>query len=87
MWELCANALPAFYIPYPYAAGDHQFYNAKFLVKKNLAWCERQSDDLHLKILAVLDEDISKMSEGLSHLAGDNASQEIITYIEGNVTC
>ncbi|MEA2111665.1 MAG: undecaprenyldiphospho-muramoylpentapeptide beta-N-acetylglucosaminyltransferase [Campylobacterota bacterium] len=87
LWELCANGLPAFYIPYPYAAGDHQFYNAKFLVDKNLAWCERQSDDLHVNILKVLDEDISKMSEGLTHLGGDNASQEIVEYIEGVVTC
>jgi UDP-N-acetylglucosamine--N-acetylmuramyl-(pentapeptide) pyrophosphoryl-undecaprenol N-acetylglucosamine transferase len=86
LWELCANALPAFYIPYPYAAGDHQFYNAQFLVEKKLAWCERQSDNLHVKILAILDDDIARMSEGLEHLGTKNASQEIIKYIE-EVVC
>ncbi len=83
LWELCANALPAFYIPYPYAAGDHQFYNAKFLVDKNLAWCQRQSDTLDEKIFAVLDDDIAKMSEGLTLLGGKDATVEIIEYIEG----
>lgn len=28
VWELCANGLPAMFIPYPYAASDHQYYNA-----------------------------------------------------------
>jgi UDP-N-acetylglucosamine--N-acetylmuramyl-(pentapeptide) pyrophosphoryl-undecaprenol N-acetylglucosamine transferase len=82
LWELCANALPAFYIPYPYAAGDHQFYNAQFLVDKELAWCERQSDDLHLKIEAILDQDMQEISEGLQRLGGHNASKEIINYIQ-----
>ncbi len=86
LWELCANALPAFYIPYPYAAGDHQFYNAKFLVDKNLAWCERQSDTLDEKIFAVLDDDIANISEGLTHVGGKDATVKIIEYIEGAIT-
>jgi hypothetical protein len=33
LWELTANGCPAFYIPYPYAAGDHQCHNASFIVE------------------------------------------------------
>jgi UDP-N-acetylglucosamine--N-acetylmuramyl-(pentapeptide) pyrophosphoryl-undecaprenol N-acetylglucosamine transferase len=83
LWELCANALPAFYIPYPYAASDHQFYNAQFLVEKELAWCERQSDDLAEKIAALLECDLTQMSEGLMRLGGDNAADQIIEHIQG----
>ena len=37
LWELTANALPSVFVPYPYAANDHQVFNAKFLVDQNLA--------------------------------------------------
>jgi UDP-N-acetylglucosamine--N-acetylmuramyl-(pentapeptide) pyrophosphoryl-undecaprenol N-acetylglucosamine transferase len=43
LWELSANNLPAIFIPYPYAAGDHQFYNAQFLVDQNLAFVFREN--------------------------------------------
>lgn len=38
LWELCANLLPTYFIPYPYAAKNHQYYNAMFL--KNVGLCE-----------------------------------------------
>lgn len=44
LWELCANNLPSIFIPYPYAAGDHQFFNAKFLVEQNLAFVFRENE-------------------------------------------
>ncbi|WP_121021981.1 undecaprenyldiphospho-muramoylpentapeptide beta-N-acetylglucosaminyltransferase [Helicobacter vulpis] len=28
VWELCANNLPTMFIPYPYAAANHQYFNA-----------------------------------------------------------
>lgn len=31
LWELCANRLPSLFIPYPYAAKNHQYFNALFL--------------------------------------------------------
>lgn len=44
LWELCANNLPSIFIPYPYAAGDHQFFNAKFLVEQDLAFVFRENE-------------------------------------------
>jgi len=44
LWELSATALPTLFVPYPYAAGDHQYYNAKFLVEKDLAWLMREHE-------------------------------------------
>ncbi len=85
LWELCANGLPACYIPYPYAAGDHQYYNATFLADQNLAWCYRQGDGIDEKILALLHEDIAPMSRGLMALGEPDASEKIIRYIEGTL--
>ena len=31
-------------IPYPFAKDDHQFYNAKYFVKKNLGWLTRETN-------------------------------------------
>lgn len=44
LWELCALGLPSLFIPYPYAAADHQYYNAKFLSDKNLALVKRENE-------------------------------------------
>ena len=53
-----ANGLVAFFIPYPYAANDHQYFNAKFLVDKNLAWLKRENDtNIKNEILNILDEE------------------------------
>lgn len=82
LWELCANALPAFFVPYPYAAGDHQFYNAKFIVEKELGWCEREQEGLEQFLIPILDEDLSQKSHALKALAHAGGAEAIIKYIE-----
>lgn len=37
VWELCANNLPTMFIPYPYAAKNHQYFNALEFEKEGLA--------------------------------------------------
>lgn len=44
VWELAANGLPTLYIPYPYAAGDHQYYNALEFTQNELGKVVRQND-------------------------------------------
>lgn len=44
LWELCANSLPTLFVPYPYAAKDHQYTNARFIEKKGLCYISRQND-------------------------------------------
>ena len=56
LWELCASGVPTFFVPYPYAAGDHQFFNAQFIVDEEMGWCHREGDGLDEKLLAILDE-------------------------------
>lgn len=38
LFELCANTLPCIFIPFVYAAKNHQYFNAKFLEEQKL--CE-----------------------------------------------
>ena len=42
--ELVFLETPFLAIPYPFAKDDHQFYNAKYYVKKNLGWLIRENE-------------------------------------------
>lgn len=78
LWELTTNGCPAFYVPYPYAAGDHQYFNAKFIVENKLGWCQREGLELKSKFLEILDEDLEIKSKKLmEYTSSDVASQMI----------
>lgn len=77
LWELSATGLPALFIPYPYAAGDHQYYNAKFLAEQNLAWLMRENEISEEKVIALLDEDMDIKSQGLQHMVEKDGSRQI----------
>ena len=85
LWELTANGLPALYVPYPYAAGDHQFYNAQFLVEKDLAWSYRESESYARNLITILDSDLKEKSEGLMHLAKKEGALALIKDVEEQV--
>jgi len=82
LWELCATAVPTLYIPYPYAASDHQYYNAQFLVEKNLAWVMRESEINNEKVLSLLSEDLATVSQGLMNIVEKDGSQKIATLLK-----
>lgn len=84
LWELCAAKIPAFYIPFPYAAADHQYHNARYIIDHNAGWCERQSDGLLLKLQEAIESDIRPKSEALGTLIASNGAAHIIEKIENN---
>ena len=82
LWELSATALPALFIPYPYAASDHQYYNAQFLVEKDLAWLMREDEIDKEKVLALIDEDLDFKSQGLMEIVEKDGSEKIALLLK-----
>ncbi len=81
LWELCAAGLPALFVPYPYAAGDHQYHNAKFLADRHLSFVVREEELDEAWIERILQADISKMSEGMRSLVHPGGAAEIVRFI------
>ena len=48
--EICASGIAPIFVPYPYAAADHQRKNAKFMVDKN-AGIYLEDDEINEKVL------------------------------------
>jgi len=82
LWELSAMACPTLYIPYPYAAGDHQFYNAKFLVDQDVAWIMRESELDVEKVIALLDENMKDKSEKLQSMIEKDGALQIAKLLK-----
>jgi UDP-N-acetylglucosamine--N-acetylmuramyl-(pentapeptide) pyrophosphoryl-undecaprenol N-acetylglucosamine transferase len=81
LWELCAARVPAFFIPFPYAAADHQFHNARYIVEHNVGWCERQGEGILPKLQEAISSDIEPKSEALGRLIAGNGAQHIIEMV------
>ena len=86
MWELSASLLPALFIPYPYAAKDHQYYNAKFLKDRGLCFLKRE-DELDSSVIdEILKSDISKMSYGLNNTIKQGGAKKIVDFMESQLS-
>lgn len=85
LWELSANALPALFVPYPYATKNHQYFNAKTLALKNAALLKTQNE-LDDKILWELLEslELEKMSQALVVSIKKDGIKKIATSILKN---
>ncbi len=81
LWELSANGLPTLYVPYPLAAGNHQFFNAKFLVDKKLAFLKKQNELDENYFFECLNEDLQTISKELINIIKKNGIKEIVDVI------
>lgn len=84
LWELCANSLPTFFIPYKHAAGDHQYYNAKALFDKGLCFLKREEELNEEDFFKAINSDIHKISIELISSINPNAISLIMNIILEN---
>ncbi|WP_373073805.1 undecaprenyldiphospho-muramoylpentapeptide beta-N-acetylglucosaminyltransferase [Sulfurimonas sp.] len=82
LWELTASGCPALFVPYPYAAADHQYYNAQFIVENNLGWCEREGEELRSKLLHVIEEPLKEKSEALLNYSHKDVAAKMISEVK-----
>ena len=91
--EMCVVGKPAIFVPYPFAAEDHQVANAKSLVDKKAALMV-QDAEVKEKLIPVLlplvnnKELIEELQNNVSKLGNTNAdeviAQEILNHIKKN---
>ena len=84
--ELCVVKKPVVFVPYPYAAEDHQTVNAKKLVDKNAALMVKDSEAKEKMVDTILalaaDTDQQGVLKGnIDKLAVRDADQRIVTEI------
>lgn len=82
LWELTTNGLPALYIPYPYAAGDHQFYNAEFIIKNKMGWCVREDENLKENLMEIIKDKLDMKSLRLTGSNSKGVADKMIKDIE-----
>ena len=83
LWELSAIGCPTIFIPYPYAASDHQYYNAKFLADKGVAWIMREDDIDSNRIIKIIErEDIQSISKKLQNIIEKDGALKIAELLK-----
>lgn len=92
LFELSANGLVALFVPFPYAAANHQFFNAKFLEERDLGFlCEER--ELFFGVLEeclriLSDENYAKLrqiSTELQRLGDKNAADSMLKKCIENI--
>ena len=82
LWELSANSLPAIFIPYPYAAKNHQYFNAKVLVDQEAALLKTEENlDADILFDIITNANVEQMSKKLSSTIDENGIKKIADII------
>jgi len=84
--ELCVVAKPAIFVPYPFAAENHQTVNAFVLVKKKAALMVPDAEvksELFVCLLQLLNDEelMEKLKDNISKLGNENADEVIAEAI------
>jgi len=81
LWELTAAQIPTLFIPYPYAAGDHQYYNARHHVDMNAGWVIRQNMLKPDIFWNILETDIESISKKLRLMINPHGANSVVNTI------
>lgn len=84
VWELAANGIPCLYVPYPYAAGNHQYYNALFFEKMDLGLIVEQNRLEASKLfdfIETMKTEITEVSKRLQNTIQNDGAREIVRSI------
>lgn len=81
LWELVACGLPTLFVPYPYAASNHQYYNAKFLFDQNLAFVMNDAKMSQNEFKKYLKIDLRGTNQKLKDILPPNGTKIIVDKI------
>jgi UDP-N-acetylglucosamine--N-acetylmuramyl-(pentapeptide) pyrophosphoryl-undecaprenol N-acetylglucosamine transferase len=84
--ELCVQKKAVLFVPYPFAAEDHQTANAKNLVDKNAAMMIKDSDAMHSLVPAIIalvkdEQKVETFKNNIGKLAITNADEVVAKNI------
>lgn len=82
LWEICANSLPCAFVPYPFAAKNHQVFNAKYIKERGwgeILMQENLNLDNFLQLLKTMN--IAKISQNLHENKAENGAKHIMEQI------
>ncbi len=82
LWELVALGIPTFFIPYPYAAANHQYYNAKYLLENKLCFLQSEEELDGNFFFESLNDDIEQKSKLLINTIQKDAVKNIVDIIK-----
>lgn len=82
LWELVALGIPTFFIPFPYAAANHQYYNAKYLLDNNLCFLQNQNELDEEYFFKCLGDNIEFKSKKLLNSIHKDAVKNIADIVE-----
>jgi len=85
LWELTAACLPSLFIPFPHAAANHQYFNAKVLVEQGSALMIEQKDVDPQKVLEQLVQtNLFEISSRLKMTMQRGGAKEIVDIMLQN---
>jgi len=82
LWELVALGIPTFFIPFPYAAANHQYHNAKYLVDNDLCFLQSEKELDENYFFECLETNIQEKSKRLLDCIHKDAVKNIVDIIE-----
>ena len=82
LFELCAINLPTFFIPFKYAASNHQYFNAKLLLDKKLCFLQNEDDLDENEFFKIIENvNLQEISLGLREFIKPKAIEKIVDDI------